>query len=191
MSRPPLKQDIAPSSPDMSNASTVPVTPAQLKTFLTEAPLMYKSKLHKGAEKHILTNCYRSLWSNDLDLMQKYFFKEGLSDSDNLSQLLEKYNLFGSEEQEHDEQHHNQQNLSKNDDDEPEYWESQRGKQCGHLFKKGESVYRCRYNKKKKILTNYAKNTPFYLIYIEIVGLMIHALCAPSASILPIMKIMT
>jgi hypothetical protein len=144
MSRPPLKQDTATSSPDMNNVGTVPVTPSQLKTFLTEAPLMYKSKLHKDAEKHILTNCYRSLWSNDLDLMQKYFFKEGLSDSDNLSQLLEKYNLFGSEEQDHDEQHHNQQNLSKNDNDEPEYWENQRGKQCGHLFKKGESVYRCR-----------------------------------------------
>ncbi|OAD01255.1 hypothetical protein MUCCIDRAFT_146229 [Mucor lusitanicus CBS 277.49] len=37
-----------------------------------------------------------------------------------------------------------QQNLSTSNDNEPEYWESQRGKQCGHLFKKGESVYRCR-----------------------------------------------
>ncbi|KAI7904456.1 uncharacterized protein BX663DRAFT_470639 [Cokeromyces recurvatus] len=125
-----------------SMSSTL-VTPEQLKTFLTEAPLMYKNKLHKGAKKHILTNCYRSLWSNDLDLMQKYFFKEGLSDSDNLSQLLEKYNLFGSEQHDHEDQQSNP-NLSINKDDEPEYWESQRGKQCGHLFKKGESVYRCR-----------------------------------------------
>lgn len=129
-----------PTKPDLSNVGTIPVTPAQLKTFLVEAPLMYKSKLHKGAEKHILTNCYRSLWSNDLDLMQKYFFKEGLSDSDNLSQLLEKYNLFGSDKQDHDDHTHQQHT----GDDEPEYWESQRGKQCGHLFKKGESVYRCR-----------------------------------------------
>ncbi|KAI8049424.1 uncharacterized protein B0P05DRAFT_563639 [Gilbertella persicaria] len=131
------------SKPESSNVGTVPITPAQLKTFLTEAPLLYKSKLHKGAEKHILTNCYRSLWSNDLQLMQKYFFRESLSDSDNLSQLLEKYNLFGSEEHDHDEHAHNQPNLNKTEE-EPEYWESQRGKQCGHLFKKGESVYRCR-----------------------------------------------
>lgn len=129
----------------LDNIGSSPITPAQLKTFLIEAPLMYKSKLHRGAEKQILTNCYRSLWSNDAELMQKYFFKEGLSDSDNLSQLLEKYNLFGSEhEDNNDDQLPNQQNLSKSDNDEPEYWESQRGKQCGHLFKKGESVYRCR-----------------------------------------------
>jgi len=129
----------------LDNVGASPITPTQLKTFLIEAPLMYKSKLHRGAEKQILTNCYRSLWSNDSELMQKYFFKEGLSDSDNLSQLLEKYNLFGSEPEDHiDDQLPNQQNLSKSDDNEPEYWESQRGKQCGHLFKKGESVYRCR-----------------------------------------------
>ncbi|KAK4517396.1 uncharacterized protein ATC70_000731 [Mucor velutinosus] len=134
-----------PTTSTWDNVGTSPITPAQLKTFLTEAPLMYKSKLHRGAEKQILTNCYRSLWSNDADLMQKYFFKEGLSDSDNLSQLLEKYNLFGSEPDDHiDDQLPNQQNFSKSDDNEPEYWESQRGKQCGHLFKKGESVYRCR-----------------------------------------------
>lgn len=120
---------------DLNNVGNVPITPAQLKKFLTEAPLMYTSKLSRGPEKHILTNCYRSLWSNDLDLMQKYFFKEGLSDSDNLSQLLEKYNLFGSTKEDQ---------VEKSDEDEPEYWESQRGKQCGHLFKKGESVYRCR-----------------------------------------------
>ncbi|GAA5800849.1 hypothetical protein HPULCUR_006288 [Helicostylum pulchrum] len=114
------------------SAESARVTPAQLKKFLTEAPLMYKSRLSKGAQKHILTHCYRALWSNDLDMMQKYFFKEGLEDSDNLSQLLEKYNLFGSK-QDH-----------QPDENEPEYLESQRGKQCGHLFKKGESVYRCR-----------------------------------------------
>ncbi|KAI8641693.1 hypothetical protein BD408DRAFT_444126 [Parasitella parasitica] len=133
----------------LESTGSSPITPAQLKTFLTEAPLMFKSKLHRGAEKQILTNCYRSLWSNDLDLLQRYFFKEGLSDSDNLSQLLEKYNLFGSEHEDHDtdrddEQLPNQQSLGRGSNDEPEYWESQRGKQCGHLFKKGESVYRCR-----------------------------------------------
>lgn len=119
----------------------LPVTPAQLKAFLTEAPLMYKGRLSEGAKKHILTNSYRSLWSNDSTHMQKYFFPE--EDCDNLSQILEKYNLFGSQ-QETNHEESNEQNFSKNNDDEPEYWESQRGKQCGHLFKKGESLYRCR-----------------------------------------------
>ncbi|KAI8350145.1 hypothetical protein BD560DRAFT_456328 [Blakeslea trispora] len=123
--------------------NTTPITPAQLKTFLTQAPLLYKSRLHKGAVKHILTNCYRSLWGNDIEIMQQYFFREGLSDSDNLSKLLEKYNLFGSEEHDHDDYVHSEPNLNKIQE-EPEYWETQRGKQCGHLFKKGESVYRCR-----------------------------------------------
>ncbi|KAI8970349.1 hypothetical protein BDF20DRAFT_907693 [Mycotypha africana] len=117
----------------MSDSKTVPVTAQQLKTFLEEAPLMYKSRLHKGAQKHILTNCYRSLWGNDQQLMQKYFFEDNLSDSDNLSQLLEKYNLFRPELNDQ---------IEGGDDENP--ITSQRGKQCGHLFKKGESVYRCR-----------------------------------------------
>lgn len=143
MSQPPLPT----STPDFTDGeeymNTTPITPAQLKTFLTQAPLLYKSRLHKGAVKHILTNCYRSLWGNDIEIMQQYFFREGLSDSDNLSKLLEKYNLFGSEEHDHDDYVHSEPNLNKIQE-EPEYWETQRGKQCGHLFKKGESVYRCR-----------------------------------------------
>lgn len=130
------------SSQDYNN---LPVTPAQLKAFLTEAPLMYKGRLHEGAKKHILTNTYRSLWSNDLEYMQKYFFTDDIPNNENLSQILEKYNLFGSQHSDHNDQlNSNEQNFSKNNDDEPEYWESQRGKQCGHLFKKGESLYRCR-----------------------------------------------
>ncbi len=123
------------STADLHNVGSFPVTPSQLKKFLNEAPLMYKTKLNRAAEKHILTNCYRALWSNDLKLMQKYFFKEGLSEKDNLSQLLEKYNLFGSSKKEETEE---------GSDADSEEWEGQGGKQCGHLFKKGESVYRCR-----------------------------------------------
>lgn len=121
------------SATDLNAVENLRVTPSQLKKFLTEAPLMYKTKLDRAAEKHILTNCYRSLWSNDLELMQKYFFKEGLLDKDNLLKLLEKYNLFGTSKKEETEE-----------GIETEHWESQGGKQCGHLFKKGESVYRCR-----------------------------------------------
>lgn len=130
------------SQPESTFVTSTPVTAKQLKTFLNETPLMYKSKLHSRAEKHILTNCYRALWSNNTEWMQTYYFQEGLSDSDNLSHLLEKYNLFGSKKQDTSDIKH--ENPLLDDTDEPEYWETQRGKQCGHVFKRGESIYRCR-----------------------------------------------
>ena len=119
----------------MSSAftETAQVTPLSLKEFLVAAPQLYKTKLSREAEKLVLTTCYRALWNNDLDLMQKYFFKEGLLENEKFSQLLERHHLFRTFKQDLGQQ-----------EEEPEYWESQRGKQCGHLFKKGESVYRCR-----------------------------------------------
>lgn len=129
-----------------NDTATTPLSVEQLKTFLVEAPAMYNYRLHPGAERQILTNCYRMLWGNNTEWMQKYFFKEGLSDQDNLSALLEKYNLFKREDQTKSTVPVNPDNVVVDPtDDEPEYWESQRGKQCGHLFKRGESVYRCRY----------------------------------------------
>ena len=142
-----------PTTANVNNDTTTPVSAEQLKNFLQEAPAMYKYRLHRGAERQILTNCYRLLWGNNRTLMKKYFFTstmetgdEDNDDSDNLSTLLEKYNLFKSSDDD------NTVAVPSNPDkvlvdssiDEPEYWESQRGKQCGHLFKKGESVYRCR-----------------------------------------------
>lgn len=117
-------------SQTVESAESARVTPAQLKTFLTEAPLMYKSRIPRHSQKHILTHCYRALWSNDLAMLQKYFFKEA-GKEDNLTELLEKYQLFGTKDE-------------TSSAATPENLESQRGKQCGHLFKKGESVYRCK-----------------------------------------------
>ena len=145
-----------PTTANINNDTTTPISAEQLKKFLQEAPAMYKYRLHRGAERQILTNCYRLLWGNNRTLMKKYFFtststaatgdEENDEDSDNLSMLLEKYNLFKRTDDD------NTVAVPSNPDnvlvdsssDEPEYWESQRGKQCGHLFKKGESVYRCR-----------------------------------------------
>jgi hypothetical protein len=103
------------------------ISPARLKTFLNEAPLLFGAHLSAEDKELVLTNCYRSLWSNDLESQQKYFFSES---EDNLTQLLKKYHLLKSD--------------SDQEEEEPEYFETERGKQCGHLFKKGESVYRCR-----------------------------------------------
>ncbi|KAI8992651.1 hypothetical protein BDB01DRAFT_848002 [Pilobolus umbonatus] len=115
---------------------TTPVTAAQLKIFLAEAPLMYSYKLTEDAEKHIITNCYRSLWSNNSDYLERYFFGRENADSDNLLLLLEQHNVFGKKGKEND--------VDYKPDEQSENWENQQGKQCGHLFKKGESVYRCR-----------------------------------------------
>ncbi|ORX62464.1 hypothetical protein DM01DRAFT_1315943 [Hesseltinella vesiculosa] len=129
-------------------SNAVPGTWVSLKSFLTDAPTLYQQKLEPNDEKQILTNCYRALWNNNPEWLQRYFFKEGLSDQQSLAHLLEKYDLFGDIRDDDDQA----QVLANNSDneivdptkDEPEYWESQRGKQCGHLFKKGETVYRCR-----------------------------------------------
>ncbi|KAI8082748.1 uncharacterized protein BX664DRAFT_301151 [Halteromyces radiatus] len=135
----------------MSSAPTgsaAPLTPDLLRRFLIDAPSVFKDKLQRGNEKQILSNCYRSLWSNNLDWMQRYFFKEGLTDNESLTQLLERHDLFGAVDNDDTSMNIIQSNpdnvLVDSTQDEPEYWESQRGKQCGHLFKKGESVYRCR-----------------------------------------------
>ncbi|KAI9474806.1 hypothetical protein BDB00DRAFT_879700 [Zychaea mexicana] len=145
--------DSSPSSAAAAAAATTsdkswtsPVSAEQLRKFLNDAPAMYKYRLHRGAERQILTNCYRLLWGNNHALMQKYFFTDATNDvNDNLSMLLEKYNLFKRDDDNTVAVPSNPDNvLVDPSTDEPEYWESQRGKQCGHLFKKGESVYRCR-----------------------------------------------
>jgi hypothetical protein len=153
----------------MSSASTsqaASVTPDSLRRFLLDAPSVFKDKLNRTAEKQILTNCYRALWSNNNEWMQRYFFKEGLGENESLTQLLDKYDLFSATggaggadddnlgtglrgESSSSSMEIVQTNPDNNvlvdpSQDEPEYWETQRGKQCGHLFKKGESVYRCR-----------------------------------------------
>ncbi|KAI9021566.1 hypothetical protein CLU79DRAFT_753863 [Phycomyces nitens] len=121
------------------------ITPETLYRFLTDAPVIYSKQLTDSDKRLILTNCYRALWCNNPVWMQKYFFKEDVSDAKNLSKLLEKYNLFGSNDDTSEIVASNPGNaLVHPSEDEPEYWESQRGKQCGHLFKKGESIYRCK-----------------------------------------------
>ncbi|KAI9278777.1 hypothetical protein BDA99DRAFT_554385 [Phascolomyces articulosus] len=141
------------STAENNDKSTTPVSAEQLKKFLHEAPAMYKYRLHRGAERQILTNCYRLLWGNNHALMKKYFFTSSSltmddhdASNDNLSMLLEKYNLFkrGDDDNTVAVPSNPDNVLVDHASDEPEYWETQRGKQCGHLFKKGESVYRCR-----------------------------------------------
>lgn len=121
------------------------VHPDQLRQFLVDAPALYSLPLDRSAERQILTNCYRSLWANNSQWLQEFFFKEASDQDDSLTSLLEKYNLFGHDEESSTVLSANPDNVVVDKfEDEPEYWESQRGKQCGHLFKKGESVYRCR-----------------------------------------------
>ncbi|CAO3700928.1 unnamed protein product [Rhizopus stolonifer] len=71
--------------------------------------------------------------------MQAYFFSEGLSDGGSLPFLLEKYNLLGSKRQDPEDMSEEEDTMEDINEE-----HNQRGKQCGHLFKRGESVYHCR-----------------------------------------------
>ncbi|KAI9279896.1 hypothetical protein BY458DRAFT_501998 [Sporodiniella umbellata] len=115
-----------------NSSSKTPFGATQLKQLLRNAPLT--SSVER--EKEILTECYRSLWNDHKDYLRTYFFPEGLSDSDSLSTLLERHKLLGSKKQV-------ASGLSE-EEDLSDNEENQRGKQCGHLFKRGESVYHCR-----------------------------------------------
>ncbi|KAI7861885.1 hypothetical protein BDF14DRAFT_1862837 [Spinellus fusiger] len=125
-----------------ANKRNTKITHAHLYTFLTNAPSC-SQKLNRATKRLILTNCYRALWSNNLDWMQTYFFKGKIVDGKSLSKLLEMHNMLGS---------HKDTPTTATDantaldpqEDESEYGEAHRGKQCGHLFKKGESIYRCK-----------------------------------------------
>ncbi|ORZ04470.1 hypothetical protein BCR42DRAFT_198005, partial [Absidia repens] len=122
--------------------STAPMTPDALKQYLIEAPRLLKpdATLSQQDEHQILTQCYRALWHDNQAWMQQYFLKD--NDDTTRSSLTERLRhdgLFPDSAGAADAALNNS-----DDHDQPEYSEGQRGKQCGHLFKNGESVYRCK-----------------------------------------------
>ncbi|KAI8069327.1 hypothetical protein BC940DRAFT_340219 [Gongronella butleri] len=123
----------------------------RLQAFLSDAPGRL-SKLSARDEQLLLTSCYRSLWGDRQDWLQQYFFKQAENDDASVGRALARFDLLGSSSSNSSGSNHSHRDddpsVHGGDDaamdDEPEYWETQRGKQCGHLFKKGETVYRCR-----------------------------------------------
>ncbi|KAI9487149.1 MAG: hypothetical protein EXX96DRAFT_605151 [Benjaminiella poitrasii] len=111
---------------------------AALSDFLWQSPLLFNCHFDETAKRTILTRCYETLWRNDDDLMSQYFF----SSKDELNESL------SFQTQCHDGK---EQNIVID----PRLWHtnavlpnqdvsSQKGRQCGHVFRKGEPVYRCR-----------------------------------------------
>lgn len=110
----------------------IAITPQQpppvntaLYSYLFASPARFSCHLTDSAKKQILRECYASLYGNDPKLIQ-FLLPNGFDDSlfslasGDVSSVLDK------------------------EEDMPEYSEAQRGRPCGHVLKKGESVYRCR-----------------------------------------------
>ncbi|KAI7901919.1 uncharacterized protein BX663DRAFT_474522 [Cokeromyces recurvatus] len=113
-------------------------TDTALSGFLWQSPLLFNCHFDETAKQTILTRCYESLWRNDENIMHQHFF----SSTDELKKTL------SSQIQRHD-------GKEKNVIIDPKLWHAnailpnqdvsnQKGRQCGHVFRKGEPVYRCR-----------------------------------------------
>ncbi|KAI8645793.1 hypothetical protein BD408DRAFT_480312 [Parasitella parasitica] len=109
-----------------------------LSNFLWQSPLVFNCHFDEAAKQAILSRCYEGLWMNDESIMDQYFFS---SKQDLQETLL-------SQSQRHD-------GKEQNAITDPKLWHtnailpnqdlsSQKGRQCGHVFRKGEAVYRCR-----------------------------------------------
>ncbi|KAI8394291.1 uncharacterized protein BYT42DRAFT_508324 [Radiomyces spectabilis] len=109
-----------------------------LSDFLWQTPLVYNCRLDETAKQTILTRCYESLWLGNDAIMQQYFFPS----RDALQKAMTA-------------QFHRHDGKEFNINKDPTSWHtngivaekdlaSQRGRPCGHVFRKGEPVYRCR-----------------------------------------------
>lgn len=132
---------------DLTDASSKPLSANQLREFFDHVVEKGWNVLsNKNIPKYIILQSYCSLWGGDLSVMQKYFFRDA-NNMKELRTLLQDLDLFGPNYGPRSARNKNTETSTSNvnsEANEPEYRESQRGKQCGHVFKKGESVYRCK-----------------------------------------------
>ncbi|KAI7893972.1 uncharacterized protein EV154DRAFT_119270 [Mucor mucedo] len=113
-------------------------TSLNLSDFLWQSPLIYNCHFDESAKQAILSRCYETLWMNNESIMHQYFFT---SRQDLQESLIHQSHCHDGKEQGivtdptlwHTNAILPNQDLS-----------SQKGRQCGHVFRKGEPVYRCR-----------------------------------------------
>ncbi|CEJ03531.1 hypothetical protein RMCBS344292_17512 [Rhizopus microsporus] len=109
-----------------------------LSDFLWQTPLLFNCHFGEYAKQVILSRCYEELWMNDESVMQQYFF----SSKEELLQTIRRQSRphDGREQSTitDPKSWHSNQILPAED------LSSQKGRQCGHVFRKGEPVYRCR-----------------------------------------------
>ncbi|KAG0036039.1 hypothetical protein BGZ82_004786 [Podila clonocystis] len=89
-----------------------------LRTYLRDAPRKFGNSLSESAQREINSELYAALWDNNDEYLHNYFpyFVEARQNGSTV--------------------------LTDNGDD--EYSPSARGQACGHTFKLGEGVFRCR-----------------------------------------------
>ncbi|CAG8465516.1 1191_t:CDS:10 [Ambispora leptoticha] len=93
---------------------------SSLSQYLQSCPQLFGYRLTEVAQQKILARLFSEFWSRDKNYA-KLFFPNGFGEGSEAYKLI-----------------HTQSDL------EVEYSPAQRGKACGHIFKKGEGVYRCR-----------------------------------------------
>ncbi|KAL0076978.1 hypothetical protein J3Q64DRAFT_1811303 [Phycomyces blakesleeanus] len=120
----------------MASSSKPSSSSAKLADYLWETPLLYNCVLSQDAKHDIIERLYEALWNGDENIRQQYYFatKESL-EAASKRQSLQK---DGKEPNSvHSSAWHTNSVLP------PQDMSSQRGRQCGHVFRKGEPVYRC------------------------------------------------
>ncbi|KAL1921436.1 uncharacterized protein VTP21DRAFT_11152 [Calcarisporiella thermophila] len=100
--------------------------------FLRHAPHRYSYNFTQAARHEILLECYTSLWGKHDEYMH-LLFPSGFEDAGGVDGVLQQQHQI---DQEFD--------LPADDENLPEYTPAAKGKACGHVFRRGEAVYRCR-----------------------------------------------
>ncbi|KAI9027159.1 hypothetical protein CLU79DRAFT_26254 [Phycomyces nitens] len=121
----------------MASSSKQSSSSANLAEYLWETPLLYNCVFTQEAKQDIIERLYDALWNGDEAIRQQYYFatKESLEAAFK-RQTIQK---DGKEPNTvHSSAWHTNSVLPTQD------MSSQRGRQCGHVFRKGEPVYRCR-----------------------------------------------
>ncbi|KAL1925009.1 uncharacterized protein VTP21DRAFT_4663 [Calcarisporiella thermophila] len=103
-----------------------------LAAFLRRAPLHYNYDFTQQRVRYeILLECYTSLWGRRDEFMH-LLFPRGFEDAGGVEGILQQ------------QQHELDFDLPADDENLPEYSPAAKGKACGHVFRRGEPVYRCR-----------------------------------------------
>ncbi|KAG2227906.1 hypothetical protein INT45_002144, partial [Circinella minor] len=138
-----------------SSVDDPPYPYATLAEYLWKTPFIFNGRYDDDTRIAIITECYQFLWQHNSTMMEQYFF----SNQENLQDVIraQLLSMTGKE-------------YSKDSKVDPSslIWHSngiipspnlsnEHGRQCGHVFRKGEPVYRCRkglYIKKNEKLNN-------------------------------------
>jgi hypothetical protein len=166
-------------------------TALPLKRFLAQAPKRSLYQYNSVAQQTIIVKCFQSMWHDNIDYMQKYFFPNATGDRRNLKSIIAKHRQQSNPAGSTTLSSNTENVILDEDSDGPEYWESQRGRQCGHVFKKGEAIYQCRYVCFSTLQFNICYLIQFILDEIEIAPSTIHAYFALDAIMQLTMKAMT